>query len=137
MIQLTDVSLRRGTALLLEHAGATLFHGHRIGLIGANGSGKSSLLALLRGDLSADAGEVTLPADWRIAHMDQELGDLDRSALELVLDGDPWFRAAQRDVQRAESRGDGAAIARAHEDYRQADGYSAAARAARLCSRRW
>ncbi len=134
MIQLTDVSLRRGTALLLEHAGATLFHGHRIGLIGANGSGKSSLLALLRGELSADTGEVAMPADWRIAHMEQDLGDLDRPALELVLDGDPRFRAAQRDVQRAESRGDGAAIARAHEDYRQTDGYSAAARAARLLS---
>jgi len=134
LIQLTDVSLRRGTALLLEHAGATLFHGHRIGLIGANGSGKSSLLALLRGDLSVDTGEVAMPADWRIAHMEQDLGDLDRPALELVLDGDPWFRAAQRDVQRAESRGDGTAIARAHEGYRQADGYSAAARAARLLS---
>ena len=114
MIQLTDVSLRRGTALLLEHAGATLFHGHRIGLIGANGSGKSSLLALLRGELSADTGEVAMPADWRIAHMEQDLGDLDRPALELVLDGDPRFRAAQRDVQRAESRGDGAALSLIH-----------------------
>ncbi len=134
MIQFSDVSLRRGSALLLEGANATLFPGHRIGLVGANGSGKSSLLALLRGELNPDKGAVSLPTAWRIAHLEQELGDLDRSALELVLDGDPWFRAAQQAVRRAETAGDGAAIARAHEAYRQADGYSAMARAARLLS---
>jgi len=132
LIQLTDVALRRGGRVLLEHASATLFSGHRIGLIGANGSGKSSLLALLRGELAADAGTVLVPADWRIAHLAQELGDLGRSALDLVLDGDPLLRAAERELARAEAAGEGAAIAHAHDGYRQAEGYSAAARAAAL-----
>ena len=132
MLQLTDISLRRGTELLLEHASATLWRGQRVGLIGANGTGKSSLLALLRGELSPDAGSVSIPADWRMAHLEQELGDLDRPALEVVLDGDPLLRAAEGAVQRAECTGDGVAIARAHESYRQAGGYSAAARAAAL-----
>jgi ATP-binding cassette subfamily F protein 3 len=132
LIQLTDVALRRGGTVLLEHASATLFSGHRIGLIGANGSGKSSLFALLRGELAADAGTVLVPAHWRIAHMEQELGDLGRSALELVLDGDPLLRAAEQELARAEAAGDGTAIARAHERYRQAEGYSAQARAGAL-----
>lgn len=132
MIQLTDVSLRRGGEALLEHASVTLFSGHRIGLIGANGSGKSSLFALLRGELTADTGAVSVPADWRLAHMAQELGDLGRSALDLVLDGDPLLRAAERELMLAEAGGDGTAIARAHDHYRQVDGYSAAARAGAL-----
>ena len=132
MIQLTDVALRRGGTVLLEHASATLFSGHRIGLIGANGSGKSSLFALLRGELAVDAGAVLVPAHWHIAHMAQELGDLGRSALDLVLDGDPLLRAAEQELARAEAAGDGTAIARAHDRYRQAEGYSAEARAGAL-----
>ena len=129
---MTDVALRRGDAVLLEHASATLFSGRRVGLIGANGSGKSSLFALLRGELSADAGTLSVPADWRIAHMAQELGDLGRSALDLVLDGDPLLRAAERELAEAEQGVDGTAIASAHDRYRQVDGYSAAARAGAL-----
>ncbi|MFZ5653905.1 MAG: ATP-binding cassette domain-containing protein [Pseudomonadota bacterium] len=132
MLQLTDVSLRRGTELLFEQASATLLPGRRIGLIGANGTGKSSLFSLLRGELAPDAGSVSIPGDWRVAHLEQELGSLDRPALEVVLDGDPGLRAAEREVQRAERCGDGVAIARAHESYRQAGGYTAAARAAAL-----
>ncbi|MGB5098713.1 MAG: ATP-binding cassette domain-containing protein [Porticoccaceae bacterium] len=134
MIQLTSITLRRRIEPLLEQASATLYPGHRVGLIGANGSGKSSLLALLRGELSSETGETAVPKHWIIAHMAQDLGDLERSALDLVLDGDPGFRDAEREVLRADADGDGTAIGRAHAHYQQVDGYTAHARAATLLS---
>ncbi|TAL01685.1 MAG: ATP-binding cassette domain-containing protein, partial [Porticoccaceae bacterium] len=74
MIQLTGITLRRHFEPLLDNASATLYPGHRVGLIGANGSGKSSLLALLRGELSSETGETAIPKQWIIAHMAQDLG---------------------------------------------------------------
>jgi len=132
MIQLSNISLRRGTEFLLEDSSATLFPGHKVGLVGANGSGKSTLFSLLMGDLGVDAGEVSFPSDWVIAHMAQEFTDLDRPAIEFVLDGDQAFRNAQAAVAQAEAEGSGEAIARAHARYDNADGYSARARAGEL-----
>jgi len=132
MIQLSDITLRRGPEILLENTGMTLFPGHKIGLVGANGSGKSTLFALLQGKLSLDAGQLSLPKDWVIAHMAQEFSDLDRLAIDFVLDGDPEFRAAERAVAEAEAHGEGQAIARAHGRYQNADGYTAHARAGEL-----
>jgi len=71
MITLTDIELRRGTKVLLENAELVVHPGQHIGIIGANGSGKSSLFKLLMGQISADAGELFIPSDWRIAHMAQ------------------------------------------------------------------
>ncbi len=132
MIQLSDISLRRGTEVLLENTGATLFPGHKIGLVGANGSGKSTLFALLQGRLSLDGGELSLPRDWVVAHMAQEFTDLDRPGIEFVLDGDRAFRAAEKAVADAEAGDDGQAIARAHGQYQNADGYTARSRAGEL-----
>ncbi|MCP1727769.1 ATP-binding cassette subfamily F protein 3 [Natronospira proteinivora] len=132
MIQLSNISLRRGRDFLLEETGTTLFPGHKVGLVGANGTGKSTLFALFMGELSVDAGDVSLPSDWVIAHMAQEFTDLDRPAIEFVLDGDPAFRAAEAAVAEAEAQGEGEAIARAHAQYGNADGYSARARAGEL-----
>ncbi|MEA5446694.1 ATP-binding cassette domain-containing protein [Gammaproteobacteria bacterium AB-CW1] len=132
MIQISDIVLRRGPEALIEGGSATLFPGHRIGLVGANGSGKSSLFALLRGELAVDAGQVSVPSDWLIAHMAQEFTDLDRPAIDFVLDGDPAFRAAEADVAKAEASGDGDAIARAHGRFEDVHGYSARARAGEL-----
>ena len=132
MIQLSQITLRRGTEVLLEATSATVFPGHKAGLVGANGTGKSSLFALLRGDLSLDAGECSLPGDWVIAHMAQEFTDLDRPAIEFVMDGDAGLRAAERAVEEAEADGDGHAIARAHARYENANGYTARARAGEL-----
>ena len=134
VIQLNDITLRRHAEPLLEHASATVYPGHRVGLIGANGSGKSSLLALLRGELATETGEVAVPKHWMVAHMAQDLGDLERSALDLVLDGDPEFREAEREILRAETAGDGTAIARAHARYQSSGGYTALARAGTLLS---
>src|SRR5689334_19619391 len=78
MIRFSNVTLRRGTKVLLEGADVTLNPGQKIGLIGSNGTGKSSLFALLRGELHADQGDVDYPAQWRVAHVAQETPALDR-----------------------------------------------------------
>src|SRR5690606_38147305 len=85
MIRLQNLTLQRGPQRLLEGAELTLHAGQKVGLIGANGAGKSSLFALLRGELGPDAGDCQLPADWRIAHMRQEVDDLERLAVDYVL----------------------------------------------------
>ena len=132
MIQLSEITLRHGSEALLERASATVFPGHKVGLIGANGSGKTSLFRLLLGEISQDAGEVNLPADWRLAHMAQEIVDLDRPAIDFVMDGDQHLREAERAVARADASNDGHAIAEAHARLADAGGYDARARAGSL-----
>ena len=114
MIRLQNLTLQRGPQRLLEDAELTLHAGHKAGLIGANGAGKSSLFALLRGELHPDSGDCFLPADWRIAHMRQEVDTLERLAVDYVLDGDLRLREVQRDLAAAEAAHDGAAQARLH-----------------------
>jgi len=132
MIRLSSLTLRHGPEPLIEEADATVYPGNKVGLIGPNGCGKTSLFNLLLGRLSADAGEVEIPDDWVIGHMAQEIGDLDRPLIEYVTDGDKALRRAQAEVTRAEASGDGHAIATAHGHMEQADGYTARARAASL-----
>ncbi|VVM82167.1 ribosomal protection-like ABC-F family protein [Pseudomonas fluorescens] len=132
MIRLQNLTLQRGPQRLLEDAELTLHAGHKAGLIGANGAGKSSLFALLRGELHPDSGDCFLPADWRIAHMRQEVDTLERLAVDYVLDGDLRLRQVQRDLAAAETAHDGAAQARLHSELDSADGYTADARARKL-----
>jgi ATP-binding cassette subfamily F protein 3 len=132
MIRLQNLTLQRGPQRLLEGAELTLHAGQKVGLIGANGAGKSSLFALLRGELGPDAGDCRLPADWRIAHMRQEVDNLERLAVDYVLDGDLQLRAIQAELARAEAAHDGAAIARLHTELDNAQGYTADARARKL-----
>ncbi|MGN8274518.1 ATP-binding cassette domain-containing protein [Pseudomonas sp. SMN5] len=132
MIRLQNLTLQRGPQRLLEDAELTLHAGHKAGLIGANGAGKSSLFALLRGELHPDSGDCSLPADWRIAHMRQEVDTLERLAVDYVLDGDVRLRQIQRDLAAAEAAHDGAAQARLHAELDSADGYTADARARKL-----
>ncbi|WP_447594948.1 ATP-binding cassette domain-containing protein [Aquipseudomonas campi] len=132
MIRLQNLTLQRGPQRLLESAELTLHAGHKAGLIGANGAGKSSLFALLRGELGPDAGDCHLPPDWRIAHMRQEIDTLDRLAVDYVLDGDVHLRQVQHDLAAAEAAHDGGAIARLHSELDSADGYTADARARKL-----
>ncbi|MCY1512052.1 putative ABC transporter ATP-binding protein YheS [compost metagenome] len=132
MIRLQNLTLQRGPQRLLEGAELTLHAGQKVGLIGANGAGKSSLFALLRGELGPDAGDCLLPADWRIAHMRQEVDNLERLAVDYVLDGDLHLRRVQRDLDAAEAGHDGTAIARLHIELDSADGYTADARARKL-----
>ena len=88
MIRLSQLTLRRGAKVLLEQADLALNPGDHAGLIGANGSGKSSLFALLRDELHADKGDVDMPEHWRVAHVAQETPALDRPAVEYAIDGD-------------------------------------------------
>jgi ATP-binding cassette subfamily F protein 3 len=129
MIRLSQVTLRRGAKVLLEGADLTLHAGEAVGLIGANGSGKSSLFALLRGELHADKGDAELPAHWRIAHVAQETPALDRAAVEYVIDGDTRLRALQGELERTE---DGTRMAELHAALADVDVYTARPRAEAL-----
>ncbi len=132
MIRLSNLTLQRGPQRLLEGAELTLHAGQKAGLIGANGAGKSSLFALLRGELTPDSGDCQLPGDWRIAHMRQEVDTLDRLAVDYVLDGDIRLRQVQDALAAAEAAHDNAALARLHVELDSADGYTADARARKL-----
>jgi ATP-binding cassette subfamily F protein 3 len=129
MIRFSGLSLRRGAKLLLDGADATLNPGDRVGLIGANGSGKSSLFALLRGELHADKGEADFPAHWRIAHVAQETPALDRPALEYAIDGDDVFRGLEKELSATE---DGNRIGELHAALGDAGAYTVRSRAERL-----
>ena len=103
MIRFSNLTLARGAKVLLEGADLTLHQGERVGLIGANGSGKSSLFSLLGGELHADKGDVELPAHWRIAHVAQETPALDRAATEYAIDGDAVLRELEARLAVAEA----------------------------------
>ncbi len=92
MIQLKNLSLRRGLKELLVNASLTLNPGYKTGLVGANGVGKSSLFALLKGELHADGGDADIPRQWVMAHVAQETPALDTAAIDYVLDGDHELR---------------------------------------------
>ena len=132
MLELRDVSLRRGPRLLFSGANLVLHSGQRVGVTGANGSGKSSLFALLRGELHADSGDCHLPANWTIAEVAQETPALELPALDYVLRGDAELERLQRALREAETAGDGQRLAHLHAQIEAIDGYSAPSRAARL-----
>ncbi|MFD1384520.1 ATP-binding cassette domain-containing protein [Rhodanobacter aciditrophus] len=132
MIQFTQVSLQRGTQFLLEHADMTIFEGQKVGLIGANGAGKSSLFALVRGLLHADTGEVILPGQRRISFMAQEVEEVDRTALDYCLDGDDRLRRIEAEINAAQTKGDDNAHAHWLGEYENAQGYTAQARGEQL-----
>ena len=132
MIQLTNLSLRRGHKLLFEDASISIHPGHKAGLTGANGTGKSSLFALLMGQLQADLGECSVPKNWQIAHVKQETPALDQSALDYVLDGDVVFRDIERRIARATEQEQHEQLAELYAEMEHVDGYAAHAKAGRL-----
>ncbi len=132
MIRLQKLTLIRGTKPLLEAADLTLNPGEKIGLIGANGSGKSSLFALLRGELHADGGDADFPARWRVSHVAQETPALDRPALEYAIDGDTHLRKLEAELADAEARHDGLRSGELHAALADADAYTVRARGEQL-----
>ena len=132
MIQLRRLTLARGARRLIEEADLQLHAGWRVGLVGANGTGKSSLFALLLNELHAETGDCTIPRDWRVATVSQETPPLAQPAIEHVLDGDATLRAVEREVAEAERTHDGHRLAEAHARYAAIDGYAARARAAAM-----
>jgi ATP-binding cassette subfamily F protein 3 len=132
MIQLKNLSLRRGLKDLLINASLTLNPGYKTGLVGANGVGKSSLFALLKGELHADGGDADIPKQWVMAHVAQETPALDTAAIDYVLDGDQELRQLEAELAAAEARDDGSAIGHLHGELARIEAYSAPARAAKL-----
>lgn len=132
MISLTNIELRRGVKLLLNDAELSIHPGQHIGIIGANGSGKSSLFKLLLGQVTADAGELSIPSDWRIAHMAQELATSERSALDFVIDGDPVLREIEATIEAALAANDNNRLANAYEKMDTINGFDAHYRAEQL-----
>src|SRR5882724_1960785 len=132
MLNFTDVTIRRGPRVLFCGATFGLFRGEKVGITGENGSGKSSLLALVRGDLQADAGTFEMPSNLAIAHVSQELLATEQPALEFVLDGDAELRAIEKSIADAEAHNDGLKLGELHGRYAAAGGYDARSRAGRL-----
>ena len=132
MIALRQVTFARAGRPLVIDASVQLHTGWRVGLVGANGCGKSSLFALIANELHAESGNVELPASWHIARVTQETPALPDAALEFVLDGDLELRRVERELLAAEAAGDGEAIGHLHARYGEIEGYSAKARAAEV-----
>jgi len=132
MLNFTDVTLRRGPRVLFADASFGLFRGEKVGITGENGSGKSSLLSLVLGQLQPDSGSFEMPPDLAVAHVSQELQASDQAAIEFVLDGDAELRALERDIAAAEAADKGARIGELHGRYAAVGGYDARSRAGRL-----
>ncbi len=129
MINLRNITLRRGAKIVLAGASVVLHPGEKVGLIGRNGAGKSSLFSLLAGRLHADAGDIEFPPRWRIAEVAQEMPEAADGATDFVLQGDRPLMDAQAALAAAEAAGDGHAIAEAHLALDEAGAFDARARA--------
>ena len=129
MLVLNQLSLRRGTKVVLDRTSVTVNAGEKVGLVGRNGAGKSSLFSLLAGRLSADAGDLSLPPRWRLAEVAQEMPETSEGATDFVLEGDTVLAEANAALARAEHSGDGHAIADAHHAISDAGGFDARPRA--------
>ena len=132
MITLKSVTLRRSAKVLLDNASVTLNPGEKVGLVGRNGAGKSSLFALINGTLHEDGGEFFLPPSWRLAQVAQEMPETDQSATGFVIEGDSRLKAAQDEVTAAEASGDGERMAHAYMELHDAGSHDAEARAQAL-----
>jgi len=132
MLRFNQLSLRRGTKLLFSDASFSIHPGQRVGVTGANGTGKSSLFSLILDIVHADSGDFHLPRDWTIAHLAQETPSDPRAAIDYVLDGDAELREVEKQLAQAEQAGLGAKVAELHTRLDSINGYSARSRAARL-----
>ena len=134
MLKFTDLAIRRGPNLLFENVSFTVHPGQKFGLTGANGTGKSSLFALILKNLSSDQGDLSLPSDWEIAQVAQETHLTEQAAIQFVIDGDAELREVQAKLAKAETNQDANGIGLCHIRLEEIDGYQAYSRAARLLS---
>jgi len=132
MLELRDLRLRRGAAVLFDRANLTIFRGDKLGIVGRNGCGKSSLLALLRGDLGADSGDYSVPGKLNFVSVSQELPATTATVLEYVRSGDTRLMAIEAELEKARAADDGMQEAHLLGDYDLAGGYTSEARAAEL-----
>jgi ATP-binding cassette subfamily F protein 3 len=143
MIRISNLTLARGTKRLFDDASLTLFPGHKVGLVGANGIGKSTLFALFRGEIHQDAGEFEMPPSWVVAHVAQHPPQSERSALEFTLDGDRELRVIEAELAKAEAtewhdeaehERLAAELSHLHTRFEEIGGYASRSRAAALLS---
>ncbi|MZI92319.1 ABC transporter ATP-binding protein [Vibrio sp. CAIM 722] len=132
MIIFSDIQLLRGGKPLLDGASATIHPGDKVGLVGKNGCGKSTLFALMKDELSIDAGSISQPSSWELAWVSQETPALERTALDYVIDGDREYRDLERQLAEAEAKDQGTRVAELHGKIETVGGYSIQARAAEL-----
>ncbi len=134
MLQFSNLSLRRGVQLLLENASFTIHPGQRVGVTGANGCGKSSLFALITGQVQVDSGDFSIPSAWVIAYVAQEMPASERKAIDYVMDGDVQLRSIQQQIEQAQTSNQGELLGKRYAALEEIDGYSAPSRAAQLLS---
>src|SRR5271154_6160628 len=127
-----DLTLRRGPQPLFEQVNFTVFRGNKVGITGANGTGKSSLFAAILSELAPDRGDIEVPAALKVAHVEQEIVASARPAIEFVLDGDVELRSVQAAIAAAEERDAAMALADLYSSLEAIDGYRANARAAAI-----
>ncbi|HCP79041.1 MAG: ABC transporter [Pusillimonas sp.] len=132
MIILKNVTLRRGSKVLLDKTSVSLNPGEKVGLVGRNGAGKSSLFALLNGTLHDDGGEFSIPAQWRMSQVAQDMPETEQSATDFVVEGDTVLVAAQAEVDASEASDDGMRMAYAYTALHDAGAHDARARAQSL-----
>lgn len=132
MIAATDLRLDRGNKTLINNANFTIYPNHKVGLVGSNGCGKSSLFSALLGGLQADSGNLTMPSGWQIATVKQETPGLDKSALEYVIDGDHAYRRLEQALEQAREKNNGTEEANILNQIEIIHGYSLPARAGEL-----
>ena len=132
MLKLKNIHLSRGQKLLLDDASVQLNAGYRAGLIGRNGTGKSSLMKFMLGDLVAQGGEIEMPADYRLGYLDQELPEAKASVIDYTCQGDDQWYQIQQQLQRAEAEDNGMIIGELHARLEQIDGYRVEQRASRV-----
>ena len=132
MITLRSLTFARAGETLVDRASLQVHSGHKVGLVGANGCGKSTFLALLTDAHHAESGDLELPPGWTIAHVAQETDALNRAALDYALDGDAELRRIEAELEAAEQANDGHALGSLHAQFDEIGGYSAKARAAEI-----
>lgn len=132
MIVISQLQLRRGQQLLLDNTSATINPGQKVGLVGKNGCGKSTLFALIKQQIGVDAGEISVPKQWAMAWVNQETPALAISALDYVLQGDREYQQLQQQLAHANQINDGQMLATVYGQLEAIDGWSIQARAASL-----
>jgi ATP-binding cassette subfamily F protein 3 len=134
MIQIQNLSLQRGVKELIKQASLEIFPGHKVGVIGKNGCGKSTLFSLLRNEIQADTGDCLVPKGWKIVSVAQETPGTESCAIDYVIDGDTELRQLERELAQAEEHDDGAKMGALHDKLAQIGAYDVSARAATILS---
>ena len=132
MIYINNLEVVRGTTTLLKDAQATIYPKTKVGLIGRNGCGKSTLFALIKNEIQPENGSITIPKDWLISSVSQETLALDESALDYVIDGDKNYRELEKKIKHAQEKDDGILQAKIHEEMELDGAYTIKQRAESL-----